>query len=187
MTIEQVIACLHDRPERSGIAGRTLAQAALRPLWRWDSQAGPITRRNIWRRVNSNSIFLRRSVFNGGLRFDERLGVGAGTPWGSAEEVDLVASALRAGHLMEFVPNLIVFHSNEFPNFGDAEIEKAYRYACGMGYVLAKHTFPADLIILEILRPLASAVRAALAGENYKARFMAAIARGRLRGLMGNR
>jgi len=184
--LQKVVDYFESRPDWSGISGRTMSEDGLRPLWKWDAQAGPVTRRNVWRRVNSNSIFLRTASFAADLRFDERLGVGAGTPWGSAEEVDLILSALQAGARIEFVPELVVYHKDSFPSGSQSEIEKAYRYACGMGFVLRKQRCPAELIALEVMRPLANTVRAWASGDHYKMQFMAAMARGRIRGLMGS-
>jgi glycosyltransferase involved in cell wall biosynthesis len=156
--LERVVGYLEARPDWGGVAGRTMSDHTGRPLWNWHTQQGPVTPSNVWRRVNSNSIFLRRTTFASGLRFDERLGVGAGTPWGSAEEVDLVLSALQA----------------------------AYRYACGTGFVLRKHRYRLDFIVLRVLAPLARLIRALVLGNLFEAQFMAAIARGRIRGLIGS-
>jgi glycosyltransferase involved in cell wall biosynthesis len=184
--LERVVGYFESRPDWSGVSGRTTGEQGVRPLWKWDTQAGAVTRRNVWRRVNSNSIFLRKATFGGDLRFDERLGVGAGTPWGSAEEVDLILSALQAGARIEFLPELVVYHEDTFPSGSQSEVEKAYRYACGMGFVLRKHRCPPELIALEVMRPLANTVRAWASGDHYKMQFMAAMARGRIRGLMGS-
>ncbi len=173
-------------PDLSGISGRTMSDHAGRPLWQWHTRQGPVTPGNVWRRVNSNSVFLRKSVFAAGLRFDEKLGVGAGTPWGSAEEIDLILRALRAGSQIEFVPDIVVYHENAFPEGGKGEIAKAYRYACGTGFVLRKHKYRIDFIALRVLAPLANAMAALVTGQLFKARFMAAIARGRVRGLIAS-
>jgi glycosyltransferase involved in cell wall biosynthesis len=184
--LERVVGYLEARPDWGGVAGRTMSDHTGRPLWNWHTQQGPVTPSNVWRRVNSNSIFLRRSTFASGLRFDERLGVGAGTPWGSAEEVDLVLSALQAGASIEFIPDVVVYHENAFPDGGNAEITKAYRYACGTGFVLRKHRYRLDFIVLRVLAPLARLIRALVLGNLFEAQFMAAIARGRIRGLIGS-
>jgi glycosyltransferase involved in cell wall biosynthesis len=181
--LEKVVNCFEGEPAWQGIAGRTMGEGAVRPLWRWDTHPGPVTKRNVWSRVNSNSLFLRRAVFEVGFRFDEMLGVGAGTPWGSAEEVDLILSAIQHGSDIQFVPDVVVHHRNVFPENDELEIEKAYRYACGMGFVLRKHRYAPSIIAFEVLRPLASALRAMIAGDSYKARFMLAMSSGRMRGL----
>lgn len=182
--LQRVVGYLESHPDWSGISGRTMSEQSVRPLWKWDTQAGPVTRRNVWRRVNSNSIFLRKATFAADLRFDERLGVGAGTPWGSSEEVDLILSALEAGARLQFVPDVVVYHANAFPEGGRAEVDKAFRYACGTGFVYRKHKYPPDFVALRVLGPLAYAMEAVAVGNLFKAQFMAAIARGRIRGLI---
>jgi glycosyltransferase involved in cell wall biosynthesis len=184
--LERVIGYFADQPAWAGVCGRTLGEHKTRPLWMWQSTEGHLTMRNLWRRVTSTSLFMRRGVFEGGLRFDERLGLGAGTAWGSAEDVDLIASALRAGHQIQFVPELVVYHRNVFPVSDPAEIVKAYRYSCGAGFVLRKHKYPLDFVVSRILGPLAYILLALAPGNLHEGRFRAAVARGRLRGLLSS-
>jgi glycosyltransferase involved in cell wall biosynthesis len=183
--LDRVIGRLAGQPAWAGLAGRTMSDQTGRPLWRWDTQGGPITRRNVWRRVNSNSMFLRSAVFQRGIRFDETLGVGAGTPWGSAEEIDLILAALEGGFSIEFAPEIVVHHENVFPESSEAEIAKAYRYACGTGFVLRKRKYALDFVGSRLLGPLAYLLLALIQGRLYEARFRAAVLRGRLRGLLG--
>ena len=184
-SLEKVVNCLAEEAAWLGIAGRTMGEGSARPLWSWDTDGGPITRRNVWRRVNSNSIFLRRTVFEAGLRFDESLGVGSGTPWGAAEEVDLILSAIKHGSSIQYVPEIVVHHRNVFPEKDELEIAKAYRYACGTGYVFRKHRYPLDFIASRLLGPIAYMLLALVSGRLYEVRFRAAVLRGRLRGLFG--
>jgi hypothetical protein len=114
------------------------------------------------------------------------LGVGAGTPWGSSEEVDLILTTLEAGAYIEFLPGIVVYHKNEFPESSQEEVDKAFRYGCGTGFVLRKHKYPLDFVALRVLGPIVYALQALVAGNRYKAEFMAAIARGRMRGLTGS-
>ena len=184
--LQNVVNCLTDQPAWLGIAGRTMGEGDVRPLWSWDTHGGAVTRRNVWRRVNSNSMFLRRPVFEAGLRFDESLGVASGTPWGSAEEVDLILSAIQHGFNVQYVPEIVIHHKNVFPEQDEFEIAKAYRYACGTGYVLRKHRYPLDFTASRLLGPIAYMLVALVSGHAYEMRFRAAVLRGRLRGLFGS-
>ena len=71
---------------------------------------GQVTLATVWHGGNSASIFLRRSVLTAAGPFDERLGLGSGTPWTSGEEIDYLIRALRTGARVEYDPSLVVTH-----------------------------------------------------------------------------
>ena len=61
------------------------------------TDASVADRDNVWNRAMSFTIFLRARVVERVGRFDERLGLGSGTPWHSGEEIDYLIRALAAG------------------------------------------------------------------------------------------
>ena len=90
---------------------------------------------NIWRTAVSPSLFFRRESL-ADAAFDERLGAGSGTVFGSGEETDFCLALLESGICMEYLPQYTVWHPvYEGPWDGD----RAYRYGCGFGAVLRKH------------------------------------------------
>jgi len=96
-----------------------------------------ITFRNVWRCGVSISIFVKRVAANG-IRFDETLGVGAGTIYGSGEETDFLLNLIHAGKRLDFRPELVVNH----PVFiGPWTLKRGYLYGNGMGRVLHKHRY----------------------------------------------
>lgn len=68
------------------------------------------------------------------VAFDEQIGPGAGTPWGSGEDTDYGLQTLKAGFKAWYEPGLRVAHPGDAPS-----LEKARRYGRGNGYVLRKH------------------------------------------------
>ena len=68
-----------------------------------------IDRGNIWRTAVSPSIFVRRSVV-GEVRFDETLGVGSGTVYGSGEESDFLLQLLEHHRRLDYRPEFVVHH-----------------------------------------------------------------------------
>lgn len=115
-----------------------------------------ITVRNVWRCGVSISIFLRTK--SNGARFDETLGIGSGTPFGSGEETDFLLTLLQQGRRLDFRPGLVVHH----PCFdGPWKVRRGYLYGCGMGRVLRKHgysifhaLFTACLQLVRVLQAL---------------------------------
>lgn len=96
-------------------------------------KAGRVSLWTMWHLSISWALFVTRPVAQQ-LAFDEELGVGAGTPWGSGEDIDYGLRALKAGFKAWYEPSLWVAHPNNPPL-----LDKARRYGRGNGYVLRKH------------------------------------------------
>jgi len=110
--------------------------------------------------------------------FDESLGVGSGTPWGSGEETDYLLRALAAGFRLFYDPTLCVYH--EQPVRNNAAL--GFSYGMGMGRVLRKHHYPSWFVLQQVARAAVGAAAAVAAGHPGDARFRWAVARGRWRG-----
>jgi GT2 family glycosyltransferase len=118
-----------------------------------------------FRYSNSNALFFRRALVQAVGGFDETLGVGSGTPWGAAEEVDYVLRALLAGFRVVYHPGVIVGHpvrpGDRTPYFE----QRAYGYAAGGGRVLRKHGLPLWYVAYQSARSLQEAGKAILHGH----------------------
>ena len=96
-----------------------------------------ISFQNVWRCGVSISIFVKRQAV-GDVRFDESLGVGSGTVFGSGEETDFLLNLIKSGKNLIFRPDLVVNH----PVFiGPWTLKRGYLYGNGMGRVLHKHHY----------------------------------------------
>ena len=96
-----------------------------------------ITESNVWRCGVSISIFVKREAI-GDIRFDEELGVGSGTVYGSGEETDFLLNLIHAGRHLDYCPHMVVNH----PVFiGPWTLKRGYLYGNGMGRVLQKHHY----------------------------------------------
>lgn len=104
-------------------------------------RAGFLTRYSIWIVGVSYRIFLKQSVVKQVGLFDETLGVGAGTPYGSGEETDYLIRCLHYGNRLYYDPSLIVQHPAV--DFSAAAVSiKAYQYALGRRQVLLRYGYP---------------------------------------------
>ena len=79
--------------------------------------------------VVSCSFFVKREKV-GKLRFDERLGVGSGTRFGSGEETDFVLNLIGQGAKIVYDGSKCVYHPQ---SSGAGEISKGWLY--GNGYI----------------------------------------------------
>lgn len=92
---------------------------------------------NVWSCGVSISIFIKRQAV-GDIRFDESLGVGSGTVYGSGEETDFLLNLLKERKLLDFCPDIVVNHPLFF---GPWTVKRGYSYGSGMGRVLRKHNY----------------------------------------------
>ncbi|MBR4666866.1 MAG: glycosyltransferase [Lentisphaeria bacterium] len=133
---------------------------------------------NVWHCGVSISIFLKRQTI-GDIRFDESLGVGSGTVYGSGEETDFLLNLLRERKLLVFCPDMVVNH----PAFmGPWTVKRGYLYGNGMGRVLRKHHYT---VFRAFYSAMLQGIRAlmALGTLNFpKMNFHLAMAYGRLIG-----
>jgi GT2 family glycosyltransferase len=142
-----------------------------------------LSRYNCWWRGVSFSLFVRRDVVERVGHFDETLGVGTQSPWGSAEEIDYVLRALGAGFRIHYEPTIVVGHAHPVRQFDSRATVRAYRYGAGVGRVLRKHGFPAWFRIFMLLRPAAGAAISLLQARLDKARYYWAGFKGRMDGM----
>jgi glycosyltransferase involved in cell wall biosynthesis len=183
--LARVAALLAAHPECSGVTGREIVEPGFASGGRWDRCAGKVTRRNIWRRAISFSIFLQRAAAQR-YQFDESLGVGAQTPWGAGEETDYLLRLLRDGHSLHYDPSIAIWHQGRSGPYTAQTYSKARRYGMGIGRVLRKNEYALPFVAPHIVRPAAGALLALIRGNLDKARYHWSICSGRAGGWLSN-
>ena len=168
----------------SGVTGRSEDGLGQTSGTRFDELPGAIDVNNVWTRGISYTIFLRRAAANTIGLFDEELGVGAGTRFGSAEETDYLIRGIRAGFHIAYVPDLVVFHPNPTKVFDERTWRRARSYGAGMGRVLRKHRYRSRTVATALIRPIGGALLSTASGKLAKARYHWSVLRGRLEGLL---
>jgi glycosyltransferase involved in cell wall biosynthesis len=175
--LERVTQRFAADPSLDGLIGRAAdARGHSSPSWARD--AARLDRDNLWNRAISFTIFLRASLVEQVGSFDEELGLGAGTPWSSGEEIDYLARAVEAGARIEYEPTLVVVHEDKQH---DPQAVGA-RDGASVGYLLRKHRYPTTSVARMLIRPIGGVVLALLRGDRDRARFHLATFRGRVRG-----
>jgi hypothetical protein len=182
-----------DQVRRAFERDETLAGVLLRPrgpggervLGEFEPASGPASPQRLWRQATSIGMFLRRDSVLAVGSFDVRVGLGAATPWGSAEDIDLPLRILRAGGRLQYCSVSGVVHP------ADPEVERDPRrgrgYGQGAGFVLGMHRRPPAEVARMISRPLLGAGLALARGDRDTARFRAEVALGRARGWRAGR
>jgi glycosyltransferase involved in cell wall biosynthesis len=178
--LERVATVLATRPELDGVTGRT-AGADGTTSDRWPPDVRRLTRDTVWHGGNSASSFLRSELVHRVGRFDETLGLGAGTTRSSGEDIDYIVRALATGAHVEYRPDLVIVHEPRSPD-ADALRLLGGRDGASVGYLLAKHGYPARTVARMLVRPLGGAALALVRGDGARRRFHLATLRGRLSG-----
>ncbi len=105
---------------------------------RWVRDKCELATANLFRTSVGMALFVRRGGGTGSFRFDESLGVGAGTRFGSGEDTDYVFRLLEAGLKGRLDRSFTVYHSRHDMLSGGASAARAFSYGCGMGRVIRK-------------------------------------------------
>jgi glycosyltransferase involved in cell wall biosynthesis len=173
-------------PSWSGVIGDSVDTAG-RPTLPWRDREGKLTLPMCWRRAISYALFLRTSIIGEIGGFDESLGLGAGTRWGSGEDNDLILRTLKSGGHVHYDPAVRIFHPRLFPVFDKAGFAKRYSYALGDGKLLQKHPMPLwwDLLFFSV--PIGRAFLAAVRMNWKEVYFHWLTFKGRLKGLFSAR
>ena len=100
----------------------------------------------------SFTIFARLSDINqlGPAFFDEKLGVGAGTKWGSGEETDFLIRAHRLGITIFKQPAIEIFHPVKI-----SSPRRCLHYGLGRYKVIKKNDLGWSIYAINVLQPLA--------------------------------
>lgn len=181
--LDRINQLLTMNPKCQGLVGDSVDQTG-QPTLPWRDRKGSLTSPMSWRRAISYAIFLRSEVIREVGGFDETLGVGSGTPWGSGEDNDLVLRALRAGFRVQYDPSVQVHHPKLFPSFDNSGLAKRYNYALGDGKLLQRHPMPLWWRLLFVSVPVCKILLAAVRLNRRKTYFHWLTVAGRLKGLM---
>ena len=137
---------------------------------------------NVWRCAISFTIFARRSVFDAVPTFDEDLGVGAGTIYGSGEETDFLIRALRAGLSIDYTPDVVVFHPVKTATYDAETLRRTRAYSPGFGRVLRKNSYPAWFLYFALAKSAVKVLLGAVRRDPWYRRCGAEQLRGYLAG-----
>ncbi|MFH2035106.1 MAG: glycosyltransferase family A protein [Candidatus Zixiibacteriota bacterium] len=168
----------------AGVSGVSVGRDGNLSVGRFDNTSGDIDRLNIWNRMTSIGFFVKKSVVGNEIRFDEKLGVGSGTIYGAAEDIDFPLQLLAHGNNLFFSPNLKITHPPVTIDYDSESRHRGLLYGGGIGYVLEKHKYPLKFVLKMLVRPLGGAIISIFLFNFAKAWFHWNVFRGRLRGMI---
>jgi glycosyltransferase involved in cell wall biosynthesis len=182
--LQKVVTILQSHPELDGITGR-FTDGDGRTEGRWLQSSALLNRYNVWRGAIEFSIFLRRRVVDTIGRFNESLGVGAGTVWGAAEGTDYLLRSLRHGFKLKFLSDMVLHHPVKTSSFDANACSRQQKYETGIGYVMRINDYPLWYFPVTCLRTCVGILIAMAKGDLPKARFKYASVLARVQGWRG--
>lgn len=182
--LETSVRYLEKEPDLAGITGRSIDDAGREVNGIFRKTVDLLNRNNVWECAISYTIFLRRTVVAQAGGFDETLGVGANTMWGSGEETDFLLRVLDAGIRLQYLPNLTVRHPDTRLQVAKLSLSRAYLYGCGTGRVLQRHEYKWSYKTRFIVRPLLGALLKSSQLKPGEALRHICTAAGRIRGIV---
>jgi GT2 family glycosyltransferase len=165
MTVAEVISRFQNDPSLDVLTGRTVDADGADSVSAHLPVSQPITKANVFLAGNTNTFFARRNAVQLSEGFDETLGVGAGTEFGSGEETDFLIRCLNAGCDVRYERDFLVHHdqvSRDPATIG--------RYSTGFGRVARIHNLGTGFVGIRIVRAAARAALFALSGNIGEAR-----------------
>jgi glycosyltransferase involved in cell wall biosynthesis len=149
---------------------------------RWPRHSQAIDRDSVLRACASASMFIRKAALDRIGGFDESMGLGAATPFQSAEDSDLALRCLDGGGKGWFERQLYVYHPHK--GAGAVTSSRAFSYGMGFGCLLRMHGYSPRTLIYHVARALGGAIKSLLLAEPSKALFYWKSALGRLKGYL---
>lgn len=169
----------HEGEMVSAVSGKLVDTDTGASRLSFSEKASALTRRTVWTSaIEATTLYSRVAIEEVGL-FDETLGLGSRTPWGSGEGTDLLLRLMRNGSQVWFEPSALMFESIAEMS-REKSILRVERYACGTGRVFAKNYSKFDQLIL-VMRSIARLLLCAV--KPRQCIFERAILRGRIDGL----
>lgn len=183
--LEQVSMKFKNTPDIDGVSGMCIDENGVKSLNEWADKSTILSRENVWKNASSPTIFLSSDLVKSVGCFDESLGLGSGTIWGSGEETDYLIRAIDNKWRIQYIPEIVIGHPNPVLNFDSKTCERAYSYGAGLTRVLHKHHFPFATVIRYLLRPAIASAFFFIIGRRNKSKFYRSSLAGRIRGLKG--
>lgn len=167
-TVAEVIGRFGRAPAMQVLTGRTVDADGRESVSQHLPESRRIDRSSVFLAGNSNTIFARREAILAAGGFDESLGVGAGTMFGSGEETDFLLRCLRQGFEILYERDFLVRHDQVAVS--DADLARIRRYSAGFGRVARLHQLGAAFVGARMARAAARSCLFLVTGNIGEAR-----------------
>lgn len=184
--LEQVVEFLRENQDVDGVSGRLASNPGpVEQNLKTDIGPGSLITNpvGVLQVPGMVGLFLRTPVVETVGNFDETLGPGAGTPWGSGEDTDYHLRILKAGFSLSLSRELVVFHPAVDSYYAEGrDLARSYRYGTGRARVWRRHGLPLWFFSYEVARSFAAVLLSLARGQRPKAYWHWGALRGKLRG-----
>lgn len=140
-TLQNVVSFFEDNAGYQLVTGMCKDSAGNMSVSKFSEEPCNIDKKNVWTCGVSVTLFVRKEIIFKIRGFDEELGAGAGTIFGSGEETDFILNALKEGFKGYYTPQITVFHENPLMEYDEKSYRRAYSYGAGYLKVLKKHEY----------------------------------------------
>lgn len=181
--LEQVESWFRDHPDYSLLSICAKDEDGNEVSSRWPRHSCELDRWSALRACSTFCLFVRRQALVAANGFDQKMGPGSGTPFAAAEDLDLALRVLAQGGRGWFEKTICAGHPAKTAS--NAPPSRARGYGRGFGYLLRKHNFGPETLLVHVLRALAGTVRAALLFRKREAIFHWNSFKGRIEGYWG--
>ncbi len=189
--LEQVAGAFAEHADWDALSGMSCDESGRPTQLPWDRTAGVVTRENVFRRAIAFTLFMRRSLIDSLGDWDETFGPRPGpdgTTGGASEESEYLLRAIASGFIVGYEPAIRIYHDDFTPSFRDRKaMRKAYSYGVDHSRLLKQYGFPLWYVTWRSVLLVAVSGLFLARGIPGRARFYAAMARGRLRGMLRRR
>ena len=118
------------------------------------------------------------------IHFDENIGVGSPYGLASGEETDYLINFIKKHPDVVFFHEIEIHHPLGKTTFFKDDLDKAYKYARGNGYLMKKQNYPFSLILRALIRPLGGIFVNLLKANILLSRRSFLLLKGRIEGFM---
>jgi GT2 family glycosyltransferase len=185
--LDRVVRAFEEHPDWDALCGMSSDEDGRPTQLRWDKTPGNVTRGNLFRRTIGFTLFLRRSLIDSVGDWDESYGprpARDGSIRGGSEDAEYVLRILADGYTIGYDPSIRIFHPDFTPAVGDrTSMRKAYFYGVDHTRLLRHYGFSLWYAGWRAAQLVAASGFFLARREPGRARFYAAMARGRLRGM----
>ncbi len=164
-TVAEVVRRFHSRPSMQVMTGRTVDADGRESVSVHLPASQPITRANVFLAGNTNTFFARYGAVVEVNAFNETLGIGSGTRFGSGEETDFLLRCIGRGFEVRYDRDFLVHHDQV-----SRDVARTGSYSAGFGRVARIHKLGAGFVGARVVRAAATSCFFLLRGNLDQAR-----------------
>ncbi|QQO62351.1 glycosyltransferase family 2 protein [Providencia manganoxydans] len=153
---------------------------------KFDSQPGLCDKFNIWRRVSSISLCVKKDIFEDLSGFDENLGLGSGTLTGACEDIELPLRAMSLNLSVKYNPVIVARHDIPMQRDYNLVIHRAKTHMFSVGYLYKKYNYPLSFILFSISKNIAGILLYTFRFNKKMAKYHYYTALGKINGYLSN-